>query len=143
MPISVNFEDSSGNEITSRTFTPGQNIRIKAHAMELGAPAWTIPITLDIQGGSFAPIYATMDGSIDGNATFNVTLPNVTSRANVQVSVVPLLGIGSDSVTIPIAIGSIQPANDNPSGSKTEEYLLIGGGILLALIIVPVIIKKL
>ena len=141
MSISTTFMDSAGTTITGRSFSPGQSIQIKAHCIGLGSlPMAFVPCTLDIEGGSFTPIYDSMDTSIDGNATFHVTLPSVTSQANVVLSIVPLFGLGTDSVTIPIAIGNVTPKNEN-EGSPWETYLIWGGVIVVALVALGVLPK--
>ena len=141
MITTIVFKDSKGNVLTQRQFQPGQQIQVTGHVtglLGLGEPGQSV--TLDISNHNFSPVYASDTTSILGNFVIPVTLPTVSSKANVTINIHSIGGVSQQ--VIPISIGSVIPDTLPDEPSSGSSYIVWGVIGVVAILAMTLIGKK-
>ena len=138
--ISTVFENPPGNVLNTRTFNPGQNLRIGAHVITSQyLPNPFASITFEVLGIS-SPIYVETRTNWLGDAWVDIVLPYETTKAYVRITAY-FIG-GSPAIeTIPIAIGNVSPDPLPPTEEgdvftpikpfgDTLKWVVIGAGVI-------------
>lgn len=137
MPITVQFEKPIGTVLTIRQFSPGDKIRVSGKVTgDLGLPNPGVPVTLSITD-SFSPIYVESRTNVLGNYWFDITLPNVTSKATVTVSSWYVVG-GWLQAIVYIGIG-VEPA---PEPTPTPQPGLLDTIMMVVVLLVMVMLMS-
>lgn len=140
MAITVKFENPPGNELPTRTFEPGQQLRIGGHVdATLLSGSSLRPVTMDLSSDtdSFAPITISSSTNILGDFWFDIVLPDVVSQASLLIVVDFLIGDDEQKI-VSIGIGT----NPKPE-PKPVNWLVIGLGVAaVALVVTGVTIFK-
>lgn len=127
----VRFENPPGEELATRQFEPGQDLRIVVKPMGfLGIPEPFIECRIELFN-SFAPYYWDVRSNLFGTAYVDLVLPDMITQATVKVTI---FWIGSvEIVTIPIAIGTTPAPIPEPPGGiieSTLKWVAIGAGMI-------------
>lgn len=122
--MTVNLERPPGTLAARRQFDPGDLIRVSGKVTgSFGLPNSFQPVRLDIhpstssgQDDGFSPIFLESRTNIAGNYWFDITLPDVVTKAVLVVTAWFPIG-GAEQATIPIGIGAEpDPLPAPPSG---------------------------
>ncbi len=137
----VVLENPPGTPINTTQLEPGQalHVAVRVRSYLGGPPTGPVSVELTIYD-SFAPIAAVKTTNLLGNADFDVTIPNVISKATLRV-VSTYSIMGQDIVIIPIGIGVAPeppPVPEPPSNifttiTKTIQWVAVGAGVVAVL----------
>ena len=106
--ITVSLESPPGNKLQTRSFAPGQSLRIGAHFTGWMLPDPFTPIRIEVTGQNMPPVYEEVRANLLGDAWADVVLPDLPGKADIVVAATVNI-FGPDRVVIPISIGDAIP----------------------------------